>query len=171
MVADMDERSNMVVLSLGGNIGDVKQTFINSINLLKEEVGEIDLVSSIYKTKAWGVEDQPDFLNQVLVLNSDLNPQEVLKRCMNIELKLGRVRKQKWYERIIDIDILFYNDKIIESSNLTIPHPYVHKRNFVLFPLVDLIPTFKHPLLKDSMEELKNNCDDKLQAIKYLDDL
>ena len=166
MVVDMDKRNNKVVLSLGGNIGDVKETFITAISLLIEEVGEISLISPLYKTKAWGVEDQPDFFNQVLVLNSDLEPKELLKGCMEIELKLGRVRKQKWYERTVDIDILFFNEEIIETSNLTIPHMYIHKRNFVLFPLVDIIPDFKHPLLGKSMEELKKESKDELPAVR-----
>ncbi len=169
MVIEMDKRNNIVVLSLGGNVGDVKQVFIESINLLKEKVGKVVLFSPLYQTKAWGVENQPDFLNQVIVIESELNPENVLKVCMTIESKLGRVRTQKWYQRIIDIDILFYNDEVIDSKDLTIPHPYVHKRNFVLFPLVDVIPTFKHPLLEKSMEELKSECEDKLEVVNFSD--
>jgi 2-amino-4-hydroxy-6-hydroxymethyldihydropteridine diphosphokinase len=166
MVKDMDKRKNKVVLSLGGNIGDVKETFIDSIKLLEESVGQVLKVSSLYSTKAWGVENQPDFLNQVLVLKSELEPQEILDKCMDIEVELGRVRKQKWYERTIDIDILFYNSEIIETPNLVIPHKYIHERNFVLFPIVDVIPSFIHPLLGKSMEELKNECKDELTAIR-----
>ncbi len=168
MVANIDKRNNSVVLSLGGNVGDVKQSFMRSIDFLKKEVGEVVLISPIYQTKAWGVENQPDFLNQVLVLNSKLNPQKVLEKCLDIELRLGRVRKQKWFERNIDIDMLFYNDEIIDSPNLTIPHPYVHKRNFVLYPLADVLPNFKHPLLGESMEELKKECDDSMAVVKCL---
>ena len=166
MVKDMDKRKNKVVLSLGGNIGDVKETFIDSIKLLEESVGQVLKVSSLYSTKAWGVENQPDFLNQVLVLNSELEPQEILDNCMDIEVELGRVRKQKWYERTIDIDILFYNSEIIETPNLVIPHKYIHERNFVLFPIVDIIPSFIHPLLRKSMTELKSECKDELTAIR-----
>ncbi len=162
----MDKRKNKVVLSLGGNIGDVKETFITVMSLLAKEVGEILLISPLYRTKAWGMEDQPDFLNQVLVLNSDLEPQELLKGCMEIEIKLGRVRKQKWFERTLDIDILFFNEEIIETSNLTIPHMFIHERNFVLFPIVDIIPDFIHPLLGKSMNELKKECKDELPAIR-----
>ena len=166
MVKDMDKRKNKVVLSLGGNIGDVKETFIDSIKLLEDSVGQVLKVSSLYSTKAWGVENQPDFLNQVLVLNTELEPQEILDNCMDIEMELGRVRKQKWYERTIDIDILFYNSEIIETPNLIIPHKYIHERNFVLFPIVDIIPSFIHPLLRKSMTELKNECKDELTAIR-----
>ncbi|PCI95034.1 MAG: 2-amino-4-hydroxy-6-hydroxymethyldihydropteridine diphosphokinase [Flavobacteriales bacterium] len=169
MVTEMDKRSNMVVLSLGGNMGDVKSIFIKSIKLLTNSLGKLDVVSPIYKTKAWGVENQADFLNQVVLFSTNLNPQEVLQICLDVESELGRVRKEKWEERVIDIDILFYEDEIIDDSNLTIPHPYVHKRNFVLFPLADIIPSFRHPLLDKTIEELKNICNDKLQVFKCLD--
>ena len=169
MVTEMDKRSNMVVLSLGGNMGDVKSIFIKSIKLLTNSLGKLDVVSPIYKTKAWGVENQADFLNQVVLFSTNLNPQEVLQICLDVESELGRVRKEKWEERVIDIDILFYEDEIIDDLNLTIPHPYVHKRNFVLFPLADIIPSFRHPLLDKTIEELKNICNDKLQVFKCLD--
>ena len=93
----------------------------------------------------------------------------MLQICLDVESELGRVRKAKWEERVIDVDILFYEDEIIDDSNLTIPHPYVHKRNFVLFPLADIIPSFRHPLLHKTVEELKNICNDKLQVFKCLD--
>ena len=169
MVTEMDKRSNMVVLSLGGNMGDVKSIFLKSIKLLTNSLGKLDEVSPIHKTKAWGVENQADFLNQVVLFSTNLNPQEVLQICLDVESELGRVRKAKWEERVIDVDILFYEDEIIDDSNLTIPHPYVHKRNFVLFPLVDIIPNYKHPLLHQSMVELKKNSTDKLQVIRCLD--
>ena len=115
MVTKMDKRNNRVVLSLGGNIGEVKQAFITSINLLQDKVGDVVSTSSLYQTQAWGVGNQPDFLNQVLIINSSLPPHKVLKVCMEIELELGRVRAQKWYERTIDIDVLFYDDEIIKT--------------------------------------------------------
>jgi 2-amino-4-hydroxy-6-hydroxymethyldihydropteridine diphosphokinase len=166
MVTDMDKRNNKVVLSLGGNIGDVKQTLTDSIKLLEQYVGKVSEKSPLYRTKAWGVESQPDFLNQALVLFSRLSPEELLVACLDIESKLGRVRKQKWYERTIDIDILFYNDEIIDTSNLIIPHQYIHERNFVLYPLVDLLPDYKHPLIGLSMKELKKECKDELQVVR-----
>jgi 2-amino-4-hydroxy-6-hydroxymethyldihydropteridine diphosphokinase len=168
MVADMDKRNNEIVLSLGGNIGEVRATFTKAIHLLKEELGGEVIISPLYGTKAWGVENQPDFLNQVVILKSSLSPVQVLKICLTIELKLGRVRRQKWDERVIDIDLLFYNNEIINLKELIVPHPYVHKRNFVLFPLVDVLPLFKHPLLGKTMEELKKECKDELEVIKYL---
>ena len=167
MVNEMDKRNNMLVLSLGGNIGEVLANFDKATNLVNERIGELTLCSPIYTTKAWGIENQPDFFNQVLVLNTILLPEQVLKNCLAIELELGRVRTQKWYERTIDIDILFYADKIIEASNLTVPHPYLHKRNFVLFPLSDVIPNFMHPILNLSIEDIKKECKDNLPVAKY----
>ncbi|PCJ25811.1 MAG: 2-amino-4-hydroxy-6-hydroxymethyldihydropteridine diphosphokinase [Flavobacteriales bacterium] len=169
MVAEIDKRNNRVVLSLGGNIGDVKQAFNYSIKLLEKNIGELVLSSSLYKTKAWGVENQPNFLNQVLVFSTELLPIDILHVCLETELIIGRVRKEKWHKRLIDIDVLFYDGEIIDTPDLTIPHPHVHKRNFVLFPLVDIIPSFRHPLLHKTMKELKNKCNDKLEVIKMLD--
>ena len=168
MVADMDKRNNKIVLSLGGNIGKVRETFTRAIHLLKKEVGREIILSPIYSTKAWGVENQPDFLNQVVVLESSLSALQVLKICLAIEGKLGRVRTQKWYERVIDIDLLFYNNDIFNLKELIVPHPYLHKRNFVLVPLIDVLPQFKHPLLGKTMEELKKECKDELEVEKYL---
>jgi len=167
MVNEMDKRNNMLVLSLGGNIGKVLANFEKATNLLNERIGELTLCSPTYTTKAWGVENQPDFFNQVIVLNTKLLPEQVLKHCLAIELELGRVRTHKWYERTIDIDILFYADKIIEASNLSVPHPYLHKRNFVLFPLADVIPSFMHPILNLTIEDIKKECIDNLPVTKY----
>ena len=170
MAVEMDKRNKTVVLSLGGNIGDVNQAFKDTIKLLKQELGLLELSSSIYRTKAWGVENQPDFLNQVILMQTSFSPMEVLNSCLAIEKQLGRMRVvgEKWQERVVDIDVLFYEDITIDSAKLKIPHPYLHERNFVLFPLVEIIPEYTHPLLNKTMVELKNNCKDKLRVIKFL---
>ncbi len=167
MVSQIDKRTNKVVLSLGGNIGDVQQVFKSATNALKNRVGELNQVSSIYKTKAWGVEDQPDFLNQIVVLDTILSPIQVLNSCLEIEAELGRVRKQKWHERVIDIDVLFYEDQIIDSENLILPHPLIQERNFILYPLAEIIPDFIHPKLKRTLLQLKNSCKDELLVVKF----
>ena len=145
MVSQIDKRKNKVVLSLGGNIGDVQQVFELARIQLEKRIGELVISSSLYSTKAWGIENQSDFLNQVVVILTECAPLEVLEFCLIIEEELGRVRKEKWHERIIDIDVLFYEDKIIDSTNLILPHPYIQDRNFILHPLVEIMPGFIHP--------------------------
>jgi len=170
MVTNNDKRNKSVVLSLGGNIGDVKRVLEDAISCLEKRVGKLVLASEIYKTEAWGVEDQPDFLNQTIVLETSLTPHEVLEICLNVEKELGRDRmvKKKWQERVVDIDVLFYEDEVIDSIDLILPHPYLHERNFVLVPLAEIIPEFVHPILKETIFDLKESSSDKLQVIKYL---
>lgn len=158
--------SNKVVLGLGGNVGNVQNTLTKCIDLLSCKLGEVQLKSSLYKTKAWGVENQPDFINQVIEIETDLSPTECLTVCQNIEQELGRVRQAKWHQRTIDIDVLFFNDEIINTPDLKIPHPFIQDRNFVLFPLAEILPNYRHPKLKKTILELKNSCSDNLEAIK-----
>ena len=158
--------SNKVVLGLGGNIGDVKSTMDKSYVLITNYIGQITLKSSLYQTKAWGVERQPDFINQVVFVETIFTPDEILNKCLEIESELGRKRFQKWHERIVDIDILFFNEEIIDTENLKIPHPFIQDRNFVLFPLVEIAPNFTHPILKKTIQKLKNDCRDKLVVTK-----
>lgn len=159
-----------VVLGLGGNIGDVKETIQLAITKIHETIGDVKLKSSLYQTEAWGVKNQPDFINMVVLVETDELPIEVLNLCLLIEKELGRDRegKKKWSERVIDIDVLFYQDEIINSPELVIPHPYIQERNFVLFPLVEILPNRIHPLLKQSFLELKNTTSD-MQNIFRLD--
>ena len=158
--------SNKVVLGLGGNIGNVQNTLLKCIELLELHIGKVSNKSSLYQTKAWGVEDQSDFINQAVLLETSFSAQECLNLCQDIEGKLGRVRKDKWHERIIDIDILFFNDEIIDEDNLKAPHPFIQDRNFVLYPIEEIIPDFIHPQLKKTILELKNICKDNLTVIK-----
>jgi len=171
MVIEIDKRnklSKQVVFSLGGNIGNVEQTLNLAINFINDRIGKVKLISSIYTTKAWGVENQSDFLNQVVSVESSLLPTEVLSLCLIIEKELGRnrINQKKWQERVIDIDILFYGEEIITLPELLIPHPYIGERNFVLYPLSDILPDFIHPVLKNTVQELKNSCQDKLLVVK-----
>jgi len=159
-----------VALGLGGNEGDVKKTLEKAILKIGEQIGEVALKSSWYKTAAWGVENQPDFINMVISILTPKRPQEVLALCLAIEKELGRERKgkEKWHQRVIDIDVLFYGDEVIKTTSLIVPHPFVQDRNFVLFPLAEILPKNIHPYLKKNFLELKEESLDK-QGISLLE--
>jgi len=151
---------------LGTNLGNRSLNLKNSIASIEKKVGIIKRQSCIYQTKAWGVINQPDFLNMVLEVQTSLTPQVVLETVLSIETEMGRVRERKWYTRLIDIDLLFYEDLIIEESNLIVPHPYLHLRNFVLQPLLDLVPLLVHPIMKKTVLQLVVECGDELPVKK-----
>ena len=152
---------NSVVLHLGSNIGSKKSNIDLAILLISQEIGLINTQSSYYVTDAWGIEDQPSFINAAVIVDSLLEPEEILEKIHVIEQKLGRRKIEKWGPRIIDIDILFFNKQIIEKANLKIPHPEITNRNFVLVPLKELMPEFVHPVLHTTIEYLCEKCEDK----------
>ncbi|MDO5018717.1 MAG: 2-amino-4-hydroxy-6-hydroxymethyldihydropteridine diphosphokinase [Lagierella massiliensis] len=133
-------------LSLGSNMGDKKYYLESAINKLKDKFTVLK-ISKDYITKAWGKVDQEDFLNKVLVVESFEEPLDFLDLIQNIELDLGRERKEKWGPRTIDIDILFIDDEIIQNDRLKVPHPYIEDREFVLEPLNEVEPFLIHPVL------------------------
>jgi 2-amino-4-hydroxy-6-hydroxymethyldihydropteridine diphosphokinase len=153
-----------VYLLLGSNLGDSETVLLLARSLIEVRIGRVVKASSIYLTKAWGIENQPDFLNQVLELDTKFDAAEVLKCILEIELELGRVRFQKWGTRIIDIDILYFGKSIIDTNDLIIPHPENQNRNFVLVPMAEIAPEFIHPVLQLSQTELLMNCPDKLKV-------
>jgi len=153
---------NQVVLGLGGNMGNRTQHLAMAMVHIIQQIGPITRVSSVYETAAWGIEDQPAFLNLALCISTPFSPLQTLERCLRIEKQMGRHRKMKWGPRIIDIDILLYNDKIIRENQLSIPHPMMHERRFVLAPLAEILPQKKHPLLKKSFKDLLLQCPDTL---------
>ncbi|PZR33762.1 MAG: 2-amino-4-hydroxy-6-hydroxymethyldihydropteridine diphosphokinase, partial [Azospira oryzae] len=122
--------------------------------------------SSLYQTSAWGKTDQPDFLNQVIEISYEGDPFLLLKSLLDIESKMGRVRIEKWGTRIIDIDILFYGNTIVNGSDLRVPHPQIPYRRFTLIPLVEIAPDFIHPVLHQSNTQLLHECTDLLEVKK-----
>lgn len=133
-----------VYLSLGSNIGNRKKYLSKAVNELRS-VGEIKKISQIYQTVAWGVTDQNDFYNLCLLIETNLTPESLLEKINSIEKFLGRKKRGKWQEREIDIDILFYGSQSIKTPNLVIPHPEIINRAFVLVPLSEIAPNYKHP--------------------------
>lgn len=157
-----------VYFLIGGNLGDREQILDQSINLMQDKIGSLVQLSPIYETEPWGFEHEQNFLNQVVVLESDFAPLLVLDLCQDIEKKMGRVRKKNRYsERTIDIDILFYEDQIINSERLEIPHPRMKERKFALCPLKDVAEDFIHPVFQKSIAELFDECKDDSEIKKY----
>ncbi len=149
-----------IVIALGANIGDRAYYLASAKKLLETQLGSITATSSVYKTAAWGLTEQPDFYNQVLVLESAVAMIELMPIILAIETQLGRVRSEKWAERTIDIDVLFVGDSVFTSDDLTLPHPYIQQRKFVLVPLVEVLPHFIHPVLQQSCVQLLEKCTD-----------
>jgi 2-amino-4-hydroxy-6-hydroxymethyldihydropteridine diphosphokinase len=130
------------------------------------DIGQVTASSSMYSTAAWGNTEQADFLNQVLMVETNLTPSKLLQSVLNIEKTMGRVRTIKNAPRIIDIDILFFNNDIVKLKNLSIPHPEIQNRRFVLTPLAELSPNFVHPSLKKTINQLLITCKDPLNVQK-----
>ncbi|MDX1942411.1 MAG: 2-amino-4-hydroxy-6-hydroxymethyldihydropteridine diphosphokinase [Saprospiraceae bacterium] len=154
-------------LGLGSNLGDRKQNLQRATEQVETHIGEILKASSIYETQAWGIENQPDFLNQVLEINTQFEPEKILEIVLIIEQNMGRERQIKWGERLIDIDILFYENWVLRTEKLMIPHPFLQDRNFVLAPLVEIAPDFVHPVLQRSIRDLFLDSKDHL-VVKIL---
>jgi len=159
---------NRVVLLTGGNLDDRIKILQDAKKAIEMHVGCISNASPIVESEAWGFESEQDFLNQVIVADTNLSPIEVLNRIQKIEIDLGRVRKtEQWVSRSIDIDILFYNDDIIESDRLTIPHKHIQDRRFTLYALNQIMAAYQHPVFKKSIEQLFLDCEDKLKVEVY----
>ena len=156
-----------VYLLLGSNLGD-RQGHLRIGLLRLATLGQITATSSIYETKAWGKQDQPDFLNQVVELKTDEDPNELLSLILSIEVAMGRVRQEQWGSRLIDIDILLFGQRTIDTPRLKIPHPHLHQRRFALTPLAEIAPTLYHPTLRKTTGELLQQCPDTLQVQKFI---
>ena len=156
-------------LLIGGNLGDRKNNLLTAISLINEQCGPLIRSSSVYETEAWGKTDQPLFLNQALEISTSLNARQLMRKILKIEKEMGRVRKEKLGPRIIDIDILLYENEIHDLRFLKIPHPEMQNRRFVLVPLAEIDPTLQHPVLKRTIAELLEECPDNLEVKKITD--
>ena len=148
-------------------MGEREDYLQNASELLAADIGVIQKESKIYESVPWGVENQNNYLNQVLEIKSEFSAEEVLEGVLQIEDKIGRIRNEKWGERIIDIDILLFNDSIVEKDGVCIPHIHLHNRRFVLIPLNEVAPNFIHPKYNKTIEELLSECKDTESVEEY----
>lgn len=155
-----------VVLCLGGNKGDREKLLFRAIECLNDHF-QLLRVSKIYETAAWGGVAKGDFLNQLAIISTGLDPEDVLDILQEIELDLGRKREDPWGNRTMDIDILYFGDRLIQNDRLSIPHPYIADRRFVLIPLADLMPDHKHPISGKTTLEMLRECADPSEVRVY----
>jgi len=161
------DHMDAIVLSLGSNIGDRIENFATALTLLEERGVKTSKASSYYESEPVGFTDQDRFLNQVVTVETDLTPQELLATCLAVEEKMGRVRVVKNGPRLIDIDVLFYRDEILSEETLLLPHPRIGDRRFVLEPLAEILPDALHPVMNESITEMLQNCEDDHSVEPY----
>ena len=145
---------NIVYIAFGSNIGDRGAAIEEALNLIEQNEMKIVKRSKIYETEPYGYVDQPSFLNGAVEVETNLSCRDVLERLLSIENQIGRVREFKWGPRIIDLDIIFYNNEIYDEEDLKVPHPDMQSRDFVLRPLNELCPDYVHPILGKTIREL-----------------
>ncbi|MCQ2959257.1 MAG: 2-amino-4-hydroxy-6-hydroxymethyldihydropteridine diphosphokinase [Bacteroidales bacterium] len=156
-------QKNFVVILLGANLGDKKKMFETVEKYLSENIGDCIKKSAIYSSKPWGFESENYFYNQALIIETDFSAYDTLKRCQAIETKCGRIRHNTtgYESRTIDIDLLYFNNDIIDIEELTIPHPLLQNRKFALAPLCEILPDFIHPILMKNHKQLLEECNDE----------
>jgi 2-amino-4-hydroxy-6-hydroxymethyldihydropteridine diphosphokinase len=156
-----------VYLLIGGNIGDRFFFLGEAQRLISQQCGQVTSSSAVYETAAWGKEDQPAFLNQVLVIQTALGPVELMAAILVIEQQMGRLRRERNGERNIDIDILYYENEVLELPELTIPHPRIYMRKFALIPLLELNATKIDPVHNKTIQALIEACPDSLEVRQF----
>ena len=157
-----------IIILLGSNLGDRLANLQQAITSIAS-FSTILQQSNIYQTAAWGNTDQADFLNQAIEIQTQQTAENLMHALLAIESQMGRVRLQKWEPRIIDLDIIFYESEIHTTDFIQIPHPEMQNRAFVLKPLLDLIPNFEHPILKQNITQLWEKCPDQLEVSLFIE--
>lgn len=160
-------QSKQVVLIIGGNLDDRMALIDQCRKMLDDVLGTASLNSAVYESEAWGGKSSGNYLNQVLVYETDFSPMEILDEIHSIEKQMGRDRIKKWGNRTMDVDILFIADEIIDTDLLSVPHPYLHLRRFALTPLAEILPDHKHPIIHKTILELLEGCPDNSKVWKF----
>ena len=161
----MASRNRRAYLLLGSNEGDKLQYLKQATQAIEKRLGKIMSSSKHYETQAWGLTAQEDFINQAVVIETALSVEQLLANIQHIENDLGRVRSEKWASRTIDIDILLFDDIVINKKDLVVPHPHLHERNFALIPLMEIAGDIEHPVLKKTIEDIYFSCTDPSEVI------
>lgn len=160
-------KKHTAYLSIGSNLGERQDNLANAIKQIEANCGNIIKASAIYETAAWGNTEQPSFLNQCLVVKTDLSAKKLIKQLLHIERLMGRERKEKMGPRLIDLDIILMDEEVVFSEFLTLPHPHLQDRKFVLLPLAEIAPKAYHPIFNKTVEQLLIECSDVLDVKKF----
>ncbi|MGH2553537.1 MAG: 2-amino-4-hydroxy-6-hydroxymethyldihydropteridine diphosphokinase [Chitinophagaceae bacterium] len=158
---------NRAYLLTGGNLGYREENLATANDWIRKYCGSIQKESELYETAAWGKTDQPTFLNQALALDTLLNANKLMHQILKVEKLMGRKRNEKYGPRLIDIDILLFNNEIHDDPFLIIPHPEMQNRRFALLPLAEIALEFIHPIMNKSIQELLKECPDGLPVKKF----
>ena len=160
-------KKHTAYLSIGSNLGERQENLANAIKQIEANCGNIIKASAIYETAAWGNAEQPSFLNQCLVVKTDLSAKKLIKQLLHIERLMGRERKEKMGPRLIDLDIILMDEEVVFSEFLALPHPHLQDRKFVLLPLAEIAPKAFHPIFNKTVEQLLIECSDVLDVKKF----
>ncbi|HTB05698.1 MAG TPA: 2-amino-4-hydroxy-6-hydroxymethyldihydropteridine diphosphokinase [Bacteroidia bacterium] len=160
---------NKVYISLGSNRGDRQDNISKAIMRLNEKAGTVIQESHLYETQPWKMQDHTNFINQVILIETKIDADTLMKQLLEIETRMGRLRTSAKYEpRTIDIDILFFNHDILSSKEVTVPHPFIQERRFILEPLAEIAPDYIHPITKTKIYELLTVCKDNSKVVKLV---